>query len=110
MQFTCKYILRQSECTKVNVASVCSYAKTMSDTVIFSGPLPNLINDDMYSCMPSFQRWYSRWCPANDVGFINNWIAFWGKPDLIKRDGIHPTLEGADLISANISELCGLNP
>ncbi|XP_071061864.1 uncharacterized protein [Pseudochaenichthys georgianus] len=102
--------LCQSECAKVNVALVCRYAKTMSDTVIFSGPLPNLINDDMYSRMSSFQRWLSWWCPANDVGIVNNWTAFWGKPGLIKRDGIHPTLEGADLISANISELCGLNP
>ena len=102
--------LRQSECTKLNVESVCSYAKTMSDTVIFSGPLPNLINDDMYSRMSSFQRWLSWWCPANNVGFVNNWTAFWGKPGLIKRDGIHPTLKGADLISANISGLCGRNP
>ena len=102
--------LRQSECTKLNVASVCSYAETMSDSVIFSGPLPNLINDDMYSRMSSFQRWLSWWCPANKVGFVNNWTAFWGKPGLIKRDGIHPTLEGAHLISANISGLCGLNP
>ncbi|XP_071058357.1 uncharacterized protein [Pseudochaenichthys georgianus] len=102
--------LRQSECTKLNVDSVCSYAKTMSDTVIFSGPLPNLINDDMYSRMSSFQRWLSWWCPANDVDFVKNWTAFWGKPGLIKRDDIHPTLEGAHLISANISGLCGLNP
>ncbi|KAK0136684.1 hypothetical protein N1851_027131 [Merluccius polli] len=57
--------LRQSEVTKINVESVCRYAKTMSDTVVFSGPLPNVTSDVMYSRMASFHRWLSRWCPAN---------------------------------------------
>ncbi|KAK0149988.1 hypothetical protein N1851_009221 [Merluccius polli] len=65
--------LRQSEVTKINVESVCRYAKTMSDTVVFSGPLPNVTSDVMYSRMASFHRWLSRWCPANHVGFIDNW-------------------------------------
>ncbi|KAI3363272.1 hypothetical protein L3Q82_011559 [Scortum barcoo] len=41
--------LRQSEVTRINVESVCKFAKTMSDSVVFSGPLPNLTSDDMYS-------------------------------------------------------------
>ncbi|XP_078023591.1 uncharacterized protein LOC144462782 [Epinephelus lanceolatus] len=95
--------LCQSEVTKINIASVCEYAKTMSDSVVFSGPLPNLTSDDMFSRMSSFNRWLSRWCPANNVGFVNNWQTFWGKPGLIRRDGIHPTLVGAALISRNLA-------
>ena len=96
--------LRQSEVTKMNVESVCRYAKTMSDTVVFSGPLPNVTSDVMYSRMASFHRWLSRWCPANHVGFIDNWQPFWGKPGLIRRDGIHPTLDGAALLSRNMMQ------
>lgn len=96
--------LRKSEVTKINVESVCNFAKTMSDSVVFSGPLPNLTSDDMYSRMSSFNRWLSRWCPANDVGYIDNWRSFWGKPRLIRRDGIHPTLDGAALLSKNMAE------
>ena len=96
--------LRKSELTKINVESVCTYAKTMSDNVVFSGPLPNMINDDMYSRMSSFHRWLSRWCPENNVGFINHWQAFEGKNGLIARDGIHPTWDGAKLISRNVDD------
>ncbi|KAK2858554.1 hypothetical protein Q5P01_003174 [Channa striata] len=96
--------LRKSEVTKTNIESVCNFAKTMSDSVVFSGPLPNLISDDMYSRMSSFNRWLSRWCPANDVGYIDNWKSFWGKPRLIRRDSIHPTLDGASVLSKNMAD------
>lgn len=95
--------LRRSEVTKISVASVCKFAKKMSDSVIFSGPLPDLTSDDMFSRMSSFNRWLSRWCPENNVGYINNWQSFWGKPGLIRRDGIHPTLDGAALLSRNLA-------
>ncbi len=96
--------LRKSEVLKVNVESVCTYAKTMADEVVFSGPLPNVTSDEMFSRMSSFNRWLSRWCPSNSVGFIDNWKSFWGKPGLIRRDGIHPTWDGAALLSRNIAK------
>ena len=69
--------LRQSDVTKINIEPVCNYAKSMSDSVAFSGPLPNSTSDYMFSCISSLRRWLSRWCPANDVAFIDNWQTFW---------------------------------
>ncbi|XP_075883553.1 uncharacterized protein LOC142888930 [Nelusetta ayraudi] len=97
--------LKSSEVTKLNVASVCAFARTMSDEVVFSGPLPNVRNDEMFSRMSSFHRWLSGWCPNNLVGFVDNWKPFWGKPGLIRRDDIHPTREGAALLSSNIVKI-----
>ncbi|XP_059184691.1 uncharacterized protein LOC131967765 [Centropristis striata] len=103
--------LRQSEVTKINVESVCAYAKTMSDSVVFSGPLPNLTSDDMCSCISSLQRWLTK--PTLFAGhhLDNHWQTFWRRPGLIRRDGVHPTLDGAALISSNLTKfISGPNP
>ncbi|KAK7899215.1 hypothetical protein WMY93_020068 [Mugilogobius chulae] len=44
---------RQSEVLKIQVAAVCELAQSMSETVIFSGPLPNLVNAELYSRQPN---------------------------------------------------------
>lgn len=93
----------QSEVLKVQVRAVCDLAKSMSEAVIYSGPLPNRTNDEMYSRLSSFNCWLSRWCENNDVLFVDNWRAFWRKPWLIRKDGIHPTWDGASFLAQNMA-------
>ncbi len=95
--------LCQSEISKNNVKEVCELANTMSDTVICSGPLPAYQGDEIHSRLLSLNGWMSKWCPQNNIGFIDNWISFWGRPDLLKRDGLHPSWGGAALLSRNMA-------
>uniref|UniRef100_A0A8C1M8D4 SGNH hydrolase-type esterase domain-containing protein n=1 Tax=Cyprinus carpio TaxID=7962 RepID=A0A8C1M8D4_CYPCA len=95
--------LRQSEITKNNIKEVCELASMMSDTVICSGPLPAYCGDEMHSRLSSLNGWMSKWCQQNNIGFIDNWTSFWGRPDLLKRDGLHPSWGGAALLSRNMA-------
>ncbi|XP_048054375.1 uncharacterized protein LOC125273152, partial [Megalobrama amblycephala] len=95
--------LRQSEITKINIKEVCELASTMSGEVICSGPLPVRRSDEIVSRLSSLNGWLSKWCPQNNIGFIDNWKSFWGRPDLLKRDGIHPSRDGAALLSSNMA-------
>ena len=49
--------------------------------------------------MTSFSCWLLHWCLSNDVSQVDNWLTFWGRPGLIRRDGIHSTSDGAALCS-----------
>ncbi|XP_077060994.1 uncharacterized protein LOC143713570 [Siphateles boraxobius] len=95
--------LRQSEITKINIKEVFELASTMSGSVICSGPLPVRRSDEMVSRLSSLNVWLSKWCPQNNIEFIDNWKSFWGRPDLLKRDGIHPSWDGAALLSRNMA-------
>ncbi len=95
--------LRQSEITKNNVKEVCEIASMMSDTVICSGPLPAYRGDRFIAdCRHSMAGCLSG-ALQNNIGFIDNWMSFWGRPDLLKRDGVHPSWGGAALLSRNMA-------
>lgn len=94
---------RQSEVTKLQVEAVCDLARSMSQDVVFSGPLPNYTTDEMFSRFSSFNDWLKKWCPEKGVVYIDNWQAFEGKPRLLRRDGIHLTPAGTSLLAQNLS-------
>ncbi len=97
--------LRQSEITRNNVKEVCELANTMSDTVICSGSLSAYRDDEIHSRLLSLNGWMSKWCPLNNIGFIDNWTSFLGRPDVLKRDGLHHSWGGAALFSRNMAHI-----
>ncbi|KAL4005152.1 hypothetical protein ACER0C_004865 [Sarotherodon galilaeus] len=96
--------INQLEVIKTKIDSVCNFAKTMSDSVGFSGPLPSRTSAHIIRSLSSFNCWLSNWCPENNVGFINNWKMFGLEPGLIESNHIYPTRKGADLISRNLAK------
>ena len=60
----------------MNMTLVCSFAKTIMDTIVFSGSLAHLTSVDMFTCVSCFNCWWSRWCQENNVGYIDNWQTF----------------------------------
>ncbi len=93
----------QLEISKYDVKEVCGLASAMSDTVICSGPLPVYRGDEIHSRLLSLNGWMFKWCPQNEIGFIDNWTSFWCRPDLLLRDGLHPSQGGAALLSRNMA-------
>ncbi len=59
--------------------------------------------DEIHSRLLSLNSWMSKWCPKNNIGFIDNQTSFWGRPDLLKRDGLHRSWGGAALLSRNMA-------
>ncbi len=53
------------------------------------------------SARASVHTAYKSW--QNNIGFIDNWTRVWGRPDLLKRDGLHPSWGGAALLSRNMA-------
>ncbi len=95
--------LRQKEISKNNFKEVCELTNMMSDIVICSGPFPAYWGDEIHSRLLSLKGWMSKWCPQNNIGFVDNWTRFWGRPYLLKRDGLHPSWGGAALLSRNMA-------
>ncbi len=70
--------------------------------------LPAYRGDEIHSRLLSLNGWMSKWCPQNNIGFIDNWTSFWDRPDLLKRDGLHPSWGGAALLSRNMAHSLGV--
>ncbi len=74
----------------------CNY-ETMKTT------LPAFQGDEIHRRLLSLNGWLSKRCPQNNIGFKDNWTRFWGRPDLLNRDGLHPSWGDAALLSRNMA-------
>ena len=82
----------------LSLASLGSVAKT----VFISGPIPILGHgDERFSRLLSLNTWLWATCWGNNVGFIDNFDAFWNRESPYSRDGLHPSAKGSRVLAAN---------
>lgn len=60
----------------------------MLDAIQCLGSIPVRHGPEAYSRLWALNCWMSRWCSKNNVGFIDNWYKFAGKPGLLAQNGI----------------------
>ncbi len=91
-----KVFLKISQITEVFV--LCSSASVVVLKKQFYKKKKKNVSNEETTC-----GWMSKWCLQNNIGFIDNWMRFWGRPDLLKRDGVHPSWGGAAILSRNLA-------
>ena len=71
--------------------------------IIISGPLPPpRFGDVKFSRIRQLHIWLKGYCMVKSIPFIDNFAAFMNRPELFKRDVIHPNHAGSHLLSTNI--------
>ena len=46
-------------------------------------------------------------CRHEKVGFVDLWATFAGRPDLYRKDGLHMTDRGAEVLGAGLARAMG---
>ena len=93
----------QSEITKDSLARNFQAARKMCQhRITVSGPFLQWCNDEMYSRLTAMNHWLERHCREQGYRFVDNWPSFWGRPHLLRADGLHPNGVGAAVLSSDI--------
>ena len=94
---------RETETLKKRFNSLAEDVEKHQLKLVISGPLPTLGRGcNSFSRLMALNSWLSEWTKKNNIEFVDNFDLFWGKEDLLKRDGLHPTKKGSTVLSANI--------
>ncbi len=71
--------------------------------LVISGPLPSLYSGDVkFSRLRQSHIWLKRYCRDKGIPFVDNFVAFLHRPQLFKRDSLHPNAQGSCLLASNI--------
>ena len=79
--------------------SLATTVQSLGKSCIFSGPIPAPSKSaEHFSRLVSLHEWQKAFCTENDMGFVNNFDSFWTQKHLYKKDGLHPSPQGTNLL------------
>ena len=95
--------LEQSEKLKLDFISLISSILTSNKQCIVSGPFsPPRFGSMKYSRLRSLHIFLKKHCMDNKIPYVDNFTSFFRRPELFKRDRLHPNALGSKLLSSNI--------
>ena len=95
--------LQQSETLKADFKTLIDTVLAMGKQCIISGPLPSpRFGDIKFSRVRQLHVWLKSYCRSLGIPFVDNFTAFWNRPNLFARDGLHPNRAGKRLLANNM--------
>ena len=94
---------KETETLKTHFRNLAADLSNAKMSLVISGPLPMRRRGcEAFSRLLNLNEWLKTWCTEQSLTFVDNFDTFWENPNLLGRDGLHPTQEGANAIAENI--------
>uniref|UniRef100_A0A8C5N5D6 SGNH hydrolase-type esterase domain-containing protein n=1 Tax=Gouania willdenowi TaxID=441366 RepID=A0A8C5N5D6_GOUWI len=75
-------------------------------SIFLSGPLPTLNRGiEQFSRLLQQHNVLQSCCKLHNFTFIDNFDLYWKRADLLKKDGVHPNLHGAQMLKLDIQSV-----
>lgn len=95
--------LEQSEKLKDDFITLINTIHSSNKQCIISGPLPPpRFGNVKYSRLRLLHVWLKTYCMLNRIPSVDNFLTFFNRPGLFKKDRLHPNIPGSRLLSQNI--------
>ena len=86
--------------------------RAKTNSVVISGVLPvPRDSEERNRERELLNLWLKGWCRREGFRYLDNWGSFWGRWDLYKRDGLHLSLKGTNILGGKFANALrgGLN-
>lgn len=95
--------LQQSETLKDHFKTLITTIHSYNKHCIISGPIPApRFGDVKFSRVRLLHLWLKNYCLLNQIPYVDNFLTFFNRPELFKKDRLHPNIPGSRLLSMNI--------
>ncbi|XP_059821606.1 uncharacterized protein LOC132391883 [Hypanus sabinus] len=78
--------------------------RSRTSRVVISGLLPvPRASEGKNSRIRQMNAWLRDWCRGQGFRFLDHWDLFWGKYDLLKKDGLHLNTKGTNILAGRFN-------